>query len=186
MLNDWKSALTGHTSKVLFGNKLKEEIYWSSKRKTKSKDYSKVLHQANDPFVRTPWPALVTRGVATGDLPLSSKVWTYPEARKLSLPPAKKLLVLQDLPQVHLLVRSLFPEDLQCWYWLAGRLKYFWKNWEKVSSDRAILHMISGYKVPFPEVPRQSKYPRQVPMSRENSLLVVTDIHSQKKRQSKW
>ena len=86
------------------------------KQKLSQKMYSKVLHQTNDPFVRTPCPAMVTRGAATGDLPLASKVLTYPEVRKLSLPPAKNLLVLQDLPQVHLLVRSLFPEDLQCWY----------------------------------------------------------------------
>ena len=151
------------------------------KQKLNQKMYSKVLHQAKDPFVRTPCPAVLIRGVATGDLPLASKVLTYPEVRKLSLPPAKNLLVLQDLPQVHLLVRSFFPEDLQCWYPLARRLKYFRKNWEKVSSHQAVLNMVSGYKVPFSEVPRQSKYPRQVPMSREKSQLVVTDIHSQKK-----
>ena len=85
MLNDWKSALTGHTSKVFFGNKLLGEIYGSSKTKTKSKDVFKVLHQINDPFVRTPCPAMVTRGVATGDLPLASKVLTYPEVRKSPL-----------------------------------------------------------------------------------------------------
>ena len=38
--------------------------------------------------------------------------------------------------------------------------------------------MISGYKVPFSEVPRQSKYPRQVPISREKSLLVYTGIQT--------
>ena len=147
--------------------------------------YSKVLHQANDHFVRTPCPDVVTRGVATGDLPQALKVLTYPEVRKLSLLPAKILLVLQNLPQVHLLLRSQFPEDIQCWNPLAGRLKYFWKNWEKMSSDQPSLNMILGYKVPFSKVLRRGKYPRQVPMPREISLLVVTDIHSQKKRQSK-
>ena len=38
--------------------------------------------------------------------------------------------------------------------------------------------MISGYKVPFAEVPYQSKYPRQVPTSREKSLLVETEIQA--------
>ena len=61
------------------------------KQKLNQKMYSKVLHQAKDPFVRTPCPAVLIRGVATGDLPLASKVLTYPEVRKLSLPPAKKL-----------------------------------------------------------------------------------------------
>ena len=75
-------------------------------------------------------------GVAADDLSLASKVLTSPEVRNLSLPAAKNLLVLQDLPQVHPLVKSLFPEDLQCRYPLAGRLKYFRKNWEKLSSNK--------------------------------------------------
>ena len=50
MLNDWDSALTGHTSKVLFGNKLKEEICGSSKTKTKSKDVFKCISSSKRPF----------------------------------------------------------------------------------------------------------------------------------------
>ena len=50
MLNDWESALTGHTLKVLFGNKLKEEICGSSKRKTKSKDVFKCISSSKGPF----------------------------------------------------------------------------------------------------------------------------------------
>ena len=43
--------------------------------------------------------------------------------------------------------------------------------------------MILGYKVPFSEVARQSKYPRQVPMSRKESLLVEVQKsrHSRKR-----
>ena len=98
------------------------------KEKPSQKMYSNVFHQAKDPFVRTPCLAVVTRGVVTGDLPLASKVLTDPEVGKLSLPPSKNLLVLQDLPQVHQLVRSLFPENLQCYYPPAERLKYFRKD----------------------------------------------------------
>ena len=75
--------MTNHTSKIVFGNKLEEEIYRSSKTKTKPKDVFK-----------------------------------------------------------------------------------------------GILNMIPGYKVPFSEVPRPSKCQKQVPISKEKSLLVVTDIHS--------
>ena len=117
-------------------------------QKQSQKIYSKVLHQANDRFVRTPCPAVVTSGVATGDLPLASKVLTYPEVRNLPLPPAKNLLVLEDLPQFQLLMRSLFPEDLLCPYQLAGKLKYFRKTWEKLSSEQAVLIMI---KIGWPD-----------------------------------
>ena len=156
----------------------KRRFIGAQKQNPSQKMYLKVLHQANDPCVRTPCPAVVTEGVATGDLPLASKVLTYPGVRNLSPPPVKNLLVLQDLSQVHLLVRPLFPQDLQCGYPLAGRLKYFRKKWEKLSSGQAVLNMVSGYKVPFSEVPRESKCLRQVPVSKEKSLLVVTDIHS--------
>ena len=43
MLNDWDSAMIGHTSKVVFSNKLEEEIYRSSKTKGKSKDVFKGI-----------------------------------------------------------------------------------------------------------------------------------------------
>ena len=140
--------------------------------------YLKVVHQAISPFVGAPCPAVVAGGVATEDLPLSSKVLTSPEVRNLSLPPATNLPVLQDLPQVHPLVRSLFLEDLQCWYPLAGRLKYFRKNRENLSSDQAVRNMISGYKVPFSEVPCQGKHPKQVPVPREKYLLVDIEIQT--------
>ena len=176
MLNDWESALADNTSKDLFGNKFKQEICRSSKTKTKSKDVFKAIASSNQPIRGTACPAVVAGGVTTKDLPLASKFLTSPEVRNLSLLPAKNLPVLQDLPQVHSLVRSLFQEDLQCRYPLTGRLKYFLKDWEKLFSDQAVLNMISGYKVPLSEVPRQSKYPRQVPMSREKCLLVDIEI----------
>ena len=120
----------------MFSNKIKEKICRNSITKTKSKDLFKGIASSKiDPYVGAPFPA-VAGGVATDDLSLASKVLTSPEVRNLSLPAAKNLLVLQDLPQVHPLVKSLFPEDLQCRYPLAGRLKYFRKNWEKLSSKK--------------------------------------------------
>ena len=146
----------------------KRRFIEAQKQKPSQKMYSKVLHQGNYPCVRTPCPVVVTGGVATGDLPLASKVLAYPGVRNLSPPRVKNLLVLQDLPQVHLSVRPLFPENLQCGYPLAEKLKYFRKNWEKLSSGQAVLNMISGYKASFSEVPRESKCLRQVQYPRKN------------------
>ena len=156
----------------------KRRFVEAQKQKQSRKMYSKVLNQAIYPFVRAPYPAVMAGGMATEDLPLASKFLTSLELRNLSLPPAKKSPVLQYLPQIHPRVRSLFLEDLPCRYPLAGRFKYFRKNWEKLSSNQAVLNMISGYKVPFSEVPRQGKYQRQVPKSRERSLLVGTEIQT--------
>ena len=156
----------------------KRRFVEAQKQKPSRQMYSKVLHQAFDLFVGTLCPAVVSGGVATEDLPLASKFLTSPEVRNLSLASAKNLPVLQDLPQFHPLARSLFPEDLQCRYRLARRLKYFRKNFEKLSSDKAVLNMISGYKIPFSEAPCQSKYPTQVLTSWEKSLLVDTEIQT--------
>ena len=133
MLNDWEYALADNTSKGLFVASSKRRFVEAQKQKPSRKIYSKVLRQAIDPFVGSPCPAVVVGGgggggVVTVDLPLVSKVLTSPEVTNLSLRPAKNLPVLQDLPQVHQLVRSLFPEGLRCRYPLAGRLKYFRKN----------------------------------------------------------
>ena len=170
------SALADSTSKDLLVTSSKRRFAEARKQKPSRKVHSKVLHQAIDPFAGGPCPAVVARGVTTDDLPLASNVLTSPDVR--SLPPTKTLPVLQNLPQFHPLVRFLFPEDLQCRYSLAGRLKYFRKIFEKLSSDQAVLNMISGNKVTFSEVPRQSKYPRQISMSIEKSLSVDTEIQA--------
>ena len=138
---------------------LKKRFVEAPKLKPSWKMYSKVLNQAIDPFVGALCPVVVAEGIATDDLPLVSKVLTLPEVRNLFLPPAKNLPVLHNLSQVNPLVRSLFPEDLQCRYLLARRLKYFRKNWEKPSSNQTVLNMISGYKVPFSEVPPSKQIP---------------------------
>ena len=174
MLNDWEYTLEDNTSKDLFGNKFEEEICRSSKTKTKSENVFKGIESSNLPFRGGPIPSRDGRGHGNGGFTFSFKGLNFTRIKKFVSTTSQKSPVLQDLPEVHPRVRSLFPEDLPCRYPLAGRFKYFRKNWEKLSSNQAVLNMISGYKVPFSEVPRQSKYQRQVPMSRERSLLVDT------------
>ena len=96
MLNDWKCALVDNTSKDVFGNKFEEEICRSSKIKPSQKMYLKVLHQAINPFTGVPCSVVVTWGVATEDLLLTSKVSTSLKVRDLFLPPAENLPALQD------------------------------------------------------------------------------------------
>ena len=62
MLNDWESAMTDHTSKVVFSNKLEEEIYRSSKTKSKSKDVFKGIASSKRPLREDPLPSLGDRG----------------------------------------------------------------------------------------------------------------------------
>ena len=113
--------------RTCFVTSSKRRFVEAEKQKPSRKTHSKLLHQAIDPF-------------------LASKVLASSEVKNLSLPPAKNLPLLQDLPQVHPLMRSLLLKDFQCRYPLTETLKYFRENWEKLSSDQAALNMISGYK----------------------------------------
>ena len=108
MLNDWESALADNTSKDLFSNKF-EEICRSSKTKTKSKDVFKSIASSNRPISWGPLAQTRWQGVAKENLSLASKILTSPEVRNLSLPTAKNLPVLRNLPQVHPLEISLLP-----------------------------------------------------------------------------
>ena len=62
MLNEWESAMTGHTSKVMFSNKLEEEIYRSSKTKAKSKDVFKGIASRKLPVREDPLPSRGDKG----------------------------------------------------------------------------------------------------------------------------
>ena len=178
MLNDCEFALADNRSKDLFGNKFEEEICRSSKTKTKSTDVFKGIASSNRLICGNPLPSLNGRERGNRGFAFSFKVLNLTRGKKFVSSTSQNLAVLQGLPQFHPLVRSLFPEDLQCRYRLAGRLKYFLKNFEKPSSDQAVLNMISGYKIPFSEAPCQSKYPRQVLTSWEQSLLVDIEIQT--------
>ena len=54
--------MTGHTSKVVFGNKLEEEIYRSSKTNAKSKDVFKDIASSKRPLLEDLLPSRGDRG----------------------------------------------------------------------------------------------------------------------------
>ena len=148
MLNDWKCALVDNTSKDVFGNKFEEEICRSSKIKTKSKDVFKGIASSNQPFHGGPLLSRSDMGRSNRGFTVNFKGLNFTKGKRFVSTTSRKIASSSRLSQVHLLVRSLFPENIQCWY--------FRKKWEKLSSDQAVLNIISSYKVPFSEVPRQS------------------------------
>ena len=83
------SALADNTSKDLLVTSLKRRFVEARKQKPSRNVHPKVLHQAIDPFIGAPCPAVMAGGVATDDLPLASKVLTSRDVR--SLPPTKNL-----------------------------------------------------------------------------------------------
>ena len=64
----------------------------------------------------------------------------------------------KQLPKNSPNCKTLFKETREI-FPLAGRLKYFLKNWEKVTNDSTILSIVKGYSIDFVETPYQPKTP---------------------------
>jgi len=60
-----------------------------------------------------------------------------------------------ELSNVHPLVKALFPVKVRPGLFLAGKLKCYLGNWEKLTQDPQILQHVQGYKIPLKEKPFQ-------------------------------
>ena len=52
-------------------------------------------------------------------------------------------------------LKQLLLEGPACQFPLGGRLQFFHKNWEKITTDHTILETVKGYKIVFTQPPRQ-------------------------------
>ena len=71
------------------------------------------------------------------------------------------LLNLSNCQKVYPFVKTLFKETLESLP-LAGRLKSFLKNCEKVTNDSTFLSIVKGYSIDFVETPYQPRKPKRV------------------------
>jgi hypothetical protein len=55
---------------------------------------------------------------------------------------------------------------------LAGRLKFYIKEWEAITNDETILQAVRGFRLPFTNVPFQTKEPHCIRMSESDALAV--------------
>jgi hypothetical protein len=55
---------------------------------------------------------------------------------------------------------------------LAGRLKFYIKEWEAITNDETILQAVRGFRLPFTSVPFQTKEPHCIRMSESDALAV--------------
>ena len=86
------------------------------------------------------------------------------------------ILSVQDYPKVHRLVKNLFPVKLSQSLPLAGRVKFFIKNWEKLTKDPSVLEIVQGYKIPFTDTPHRTFLPKAGNLSKEEKKLVDQEI----------
>ena len=90
-------------------------------------------------------------------------------------PETPDLLNLSDYKKVYPFVKTLFKETRET-FPLAGRLKYFFKNWEKVANDSTILSIAKGYSIDFVETPYQPRTPIRAKLNQVQKELVSQEV----------
>lgn len=59
---------------------------------------------------------------------------------------------------------------------LGGRLEFFIKNWEKVSSDQKILNQVKGFKLDFVQEQFQNFEPKEIKLSQKETDTLDVEI----------
>ena len=59
---------------------------------------------------------------------------------------------------------------------LAGRLKFYSENWEKLTQDVNILSIVQGFKIPFSQTPFQFGPPQLARVNQEERLQINSEI----------
>ena len=76
----------------------------------------------------------------------------------------------------HSLIKQLFPGKYHPTGKVAGRLRLFAHNWQKLSSDQIILNMVKAWEIPFHSKPFQNHPPRNFSHNREQQKLISQEI----------
>ena len=87
-----------------------------------------------------------------------------------------EVLPESQFPQVHPMLKALFSGEIHQ-VALAGRTRFFLKNWKKLTSDVVILECVKGYQIPFLCTPTQAG--SQIPpvhMNKEMSDLAQEEV----------
>ena len=100
------------------------------------------------------------------------KTTAYPS---ISLLPPKINTLEPDKSLIHPMILRLFQKPP--YVPLAGRLKYFLQNWEKITKDPKILNVIKGWKIPQISYPQQRREPKPLPLSDHEKLIVDQEVN---------
>ena len=192
MMKENKEILQEDTSNRLFGEKFDEKMVEFVKLKKKSKEFllswttkqnrpsiNKPELDSTSPFVGAPYPVQVEGGriiskATNPKVEATELVSLTSSSLQTNLVP---ILSVQDYPKVHRLVKNLFPVKLSQSLPLAGRVKFFIKNWEKLrGKDPSVLEIVQGYKIPFTDTPHQTFLPKAGNLSKEEKKLVDQEI----------
>ena len=81
-----------------------------------------------------------------------------------------------NVSRVYPLVRALFPTYPISEVPLAGRLKFFYSSWAKLTQDLNIVNIVQGFEIPFLESPVQGKSSNPPVLNQEQSKLVKEEL----------
>lgn len=95
------------------------------------------------------------------------EVTIFPETLLLNIP---ELLLPAKFNYIHLLVATLFLAEITNLP-KAGRLKYFLRNWRKLTKDPLTLEIVQGFTIPLIFQPKQTKPPGPIVMPKEETRL---------------
>ena len=90
-------------------------------------------------------------------------------------PKTPDLLNLNDYQKVYPFVKTLFKETRET-FPLGGRLKYFLKNWEKVTDVSTNLSIVKDYPIDIVETPYQSRTPIRAKLNQVQEELVSLEV----------
>ena len=91
------------------------------------------------------------------------------------LPPTSSMATAakESLPKKEMNVRSNAWHPVHC----GGKLKYYWKEWVKYTSDRFVLSCVKGFRINFLSFPIQHKMPHLLRLSQDQELVLTgTDM----------
>ena len=106
----------------------------------------------------------------------TSTVVNIPQRKATFFKEMPTLIPRAELLYAHNLVKKLFSLDQLPNAQIAGRLKYFQKNWEILTNDQNILQIVKGYQIPFLSQPQQKKLPREIQLNQKEKLVVAEEI----------
>ncbi|CAC5413118.1 unnamed protein product [Mytilus coruscus] len=72
--------------------------------------------------------------------------------------------------------KSFLISPIQCNLPIAGRLRWFLKNWQKITGDHFILQIVQGYKLEFYTLPLQRQLPQYPMFNREQKDYLNQEI----------
>ena len=134
-----------------------------------------VHHITKSPFDRAPYQAKMQEVMVGGNSsPNLHKGVSH--LSSYSLVNSVVILPVEEYPKVHPLVKDLliikeFPKSMS----VAGRIRFFVKNWECLTQNPDIINLVQGYQIPFIHPPKQLFHP-PLNFSKEEASLIDTEI----------